>query len=334
MTVELAIDSGSSGVRVTPDDIIEFHKRAGARAAVSRLFSLVGVRVPVRSESYYEVALDYYLGLLYADRDEPEHAVEHIRRSGVLPGPGGNQLFADHVRHSLEMHHQRVAGVARGLPTFLIASMPRSASASLTQTIAGMLRLPIFRISLSGYLIPQWLNTVSPGGAILHDHFWASPFNVEVMRQGGVREVFVLVRDPRAAAASFHTLLQRRNLASAIDPPTREQEICSLFLSQTTARLQSWIDLSVNPEAGIKIRWIDSRDVRADMRKVWTYFVDVLGPSYPAIRSFDIEQMPQIKANFVRGDDESWRAVVSPRGQSMMWDAMSPAMRDLLDLRP
>jgi hypothetical protein len=306
----------------------------GPRIAVSALIDAVGLRPALRNDEYYEAELDYCLALLYAKANDPHKSAEHVRRARIPPAGGGRQLFSDHLRDAIELSKRRLAAQARGMPSFFIASMPRAASATLTQTIATMLDLPLFRISLNSWLNRDWLNAVSPGGAMLHDHFGASEFNLEVLRSGGVRELFVLIRDPRAAAASIYQHVWRERLSPAQDHVDRESEIMKFFQNYYVPWLQDWIDLAGNPTAVIRLRWIDSRDVRNNMIKVWRQFVDALAALYPAILAYESKDLPNVTANFVKGDDESWRSLVGVDKQAKMWDLISLEMRELLALRP
>lgn len=336
MALELAF-----GDHLEAQQLAEFAEHAlavreakGARAAVGSLIDLIGVRPMIRDDSYYEAALDYYLAIIHAKRGRPELATEHLRRSGVLPATGGGQLFADHVRESLELNRHREAARDRGMPSFLIASMRRSASATLTQTIAAMIDLPRLRISLDDWLSPNWLDAVSPGGAMLHDHFNGALFNIQVLRRAGVREIFVLVRDPRAAAASSFALKRKRTMAERLSADEYERGLLDLYFAKVLPWLEGWIEAAGSGDLGFEVHWIHSIQVRTDMAAVWARLVEVLGPLYPRIREYGPDRLPELKANFVHGDDEAWREVVSGAGQDRMWQAISPAARELLQLHP
>src|SRR5690349_10929005 len=68
----------------------------GPRYAVETMLNIIGMACPPGDENYYREALDYYLGLAYAHSDQPEFAMDHLHRSGVLPSTGGNQTFESH----------------------------------------------------------------------------------------------------------------------------------------------------------------------------------------------------------------------------------------------
>jgi hypothetical protein len=217
----------------------------GSRLAIDHLLNGIGLRVSsLYNDSYLSEALDYHLALLYAHLDKPDRASIYIERSNVLPSVGGDQLFSEHVRESLKLHRQMIEARGRGLPFIFLSSMPRSASASLTQSLSATIGAPILRASIghfpSYYLVRHWLNSISPGGAITHDHFGASQFNLNVLAATGCQEVFVLVRDPRACAAS--RIIKMPDLErdkSMID--YAEQRIVRGALDTYYPWLESWI---------------------------------------------------------------------------------------------
>jgi hypothetical protein len=182
-------------------------RNGGPRAGIATLLSMIGIRPGLMHESYFAEALAFHSAQTHAHLRESREMAECILRSHTLPADGGDLLFANHVARSLRLFDHREAARARGMPTFLIASMARASSTSLTQSLAQSLDMPVIRVSMGRFphyaLAPSWLDSVSPGGAVLHDHFGATSENLSTLRNAGVREVFVLVRDPRAAAASY-----------------------------------------------------------------------------------------------------------------------------------
>ena len=123
-------------------------QRLGYRAGNQVIIDKIGLDARfVQREGYWREALDYHLGLLYARIGEPEKAADHFERSDTHPFHGGDQVFDDHQRESLELRRRQERARQRGMPSLMIAAMPRSASASLTQTLATMFDAPLMRIS-------------------------------------------------------------------------------------------------------------------------------------------------------------------------------------------
>src|SRR5262249_28318580 len=106
-------------------------KESGYRAGKQALIDGGGLpAAEVRNEAYYAEALNYHLGLVYAHAAQPELAAHHLGNSNTLPADGGNLIFSDHVRQSIDLHRKQDVAKRRGLPSILLAAMPRSASAS------------------------------------------------------------------------------------------------------------------------------------------------------------------------------------------------------------
>jgi hypothetical protein len=52
------------------------------------------------------------------------------------------------------------------------------------------------------FVVPSWLDMFLEGGAVTQDHFTLNDFNRGVLSARGRRDIFVTIRDPRAAASS------------------------------------------------------------------------------------------------------------------------------------
>ena len=306
-----------------------------SRLATDFLLQGIGLQTsPVHNESYFSEALDYYLAALYAHLEQPDRARAHLERVGVLPGAGGDPLFSDHVRELIELRRQMLAARERGVPFILMASMPRSASASLTQSLSATMNAPVMRMSLGKfphfYLMPQWLAALSAGGAITHDHFDASPFNLKVLSEAGFRDIFVLIRDPRAAAASYVkwiSAIERTELSS----DEMEQRIVECSVASYYPWLADWIAAKQGSE--VKVHWIKSSDVRTNLAGTIACVLRHFRDQYPGVEKL-LDAVKEVKANFVVGDDDAWRSSVSPIGKERLWQALPQRALELLGLMP
>jgi hypothetical protein len=324
-----------AAVRQIIAEVLQAQALRGDRAGNQAIIDKIGLDARlVQGEGYWGEALDYHLGLLYAHIGEPEKAAEHFERSHTHPGQGGNQIFDGHQRESLELRRHQELARQRGMPSPVIAAMPRSASASLTQTLATLFDAPLMRISCGRfpnfYLVPRWLNSFSPGGAVLHDHFGAAPFNLKTLREGGVRRVFVRVRDPRPAAASAINLSNRKfGMPDDID---HERQVIRLCEQAFIPWVATWLAAAADPATGIKIHWLTqpSHAIPEMARDVLT----ALAPDYPALKPYLRADVAEVRANFVTGDDEAWRNGISKAGQERLWSAMPQDVKDFLALRP
>jgi hypothetical protein len=327
-------DQHINAVRQIIAEVLEVQRLRGNRAGNQAIIDKIGLDARfVRDESYWGEAIDYHLGLLYAYTGDPVTAARHFERSGTHPSDGGSQYFTDHQHLSLQLRQQQELALARGLPSVVLACMPRSASASLTQTLSSALDVPIMRVSCGRFpnfsLVPRWLNSFLRGGAVLHDHFAASLFNLSTLRDAGVRLVFVRVRDPRSAAAS--TINMRNRHLGAPNDIDYESQVIGLCEHSYIPWTSAWVAASADPSSGIKIYWLTqpSAEIPAIARHVLT----VLSADYPAVDEYLRAELTEVRANFIKGNEDAWRADISQHGQDRLWDSMPKDVKDLLGLK-
>ena len=331
---ELVDEQHLSDVRTLIAEVVEVQKRNGNRAGNQAIIDGLGVDVLYqRDEAYCGEAIAYHLGLLYAHLGEPELAARYFELSGTHPGEGGHPVYSEHERRSMLLREHQERARERAIPSILIASMPRSASASLSQTLAALLDVPIMRLSCgrypSFYVIPRWLNSFSPGGAVSHDHFGAIPFNLETLRAGNIPDVFVRVRDPRSACASSVQLSDRKFRQEG--RTDYEDRMVRLYQDAYIPWFNAWIAAASDPGAATKVHWLaQTLDTTGDATR---QILSTLAEKHPALEPYSRAGFAEIRANFVSGDDEAWRTRISPQGHDRLWDATPEAVRDLLGLR-
>lgn len=304
------------------------------RDAVNFLLHEIGVRASAtRNESYYQDELNYSLALAYAYLDEPDAAADFLERSGVLPFDGGDLLFSEAQRRGLDLFDLQEASIARRVPCVFLASMPRAASAALASTIAQEFGCPSLRASLgrfpNWYLVPAWVRRISRGGCVLHDHFGADQFNRKVLSDSGVRSIFLLIRDPRAAAVSYVLHVQKSDGA-----PIDEERILHVYETKYLPWLIDWEDYAASTN-DVRVVWLRSMDVTAgaeSLRAVMMQIVTSLAPSAPSWKPPNLSALSLADANFVSGTSDGWRKLVSKAGQERMWSRLPVRFRDMLEL--
>lgn len=323
-------------IRRIAGQIEKVRRSMGSRIANQALFDKVGFILENRDESYFQEALDYHLGLLYARANEPERAAKHLERSHTLAGSGGNKIFSDHQLESSEIRRRQEQGLARSIPSVVIASMPRSGSASLTQTLASFLDLPVARASTGDFpnyvLVPRWLNVASAGGIVLHDHFSASEFNLKVLRDAGIKHLFVHVRDPRAAAYSVCKLGQQvwgPERAGAL-----EDMLVRIYEHAYIPWLMRWIEIADNKENEICVQWSFYGNRARDISKAARDIVKSLAMMHPPLLPYLDKRIKMVTANLGDANNEAWRDATPPRCQDRLWEATPGVVRDLLAMKP
>jgi len=298
----------------------------GNRAANQAVIDKIGLDVmQEKDEDYCREAIDYHLGILYAYVRDTEKAADHFARSGTYPSSGGFRPFPDHQSDSFELRRRQDLARERGIPSLFITAMARSGSASLVQTLATTLDVPIMRISSHRQIVPRWLQCFARGGAILHDHFGALPYNLKTLRENGVGLVFVRARDPRAAAASAVGLSNRK-----FGPP-EDIDYESQVIRLCEQNFIPWVAGWIAAQSDLKIHWL--LEPSSAVPKMAREVLAVLAPEYPALERYLSADVAEVRANFITGDQDAWRRQISPRGQDRLWDAMPIAVRELLELR-
>jgi hypothetical protein len=316
---------------------LDIQKVRGSRKATQFLIGLLGSEAAADiDESYFAEAFSYHLGLLHAHSLRPDHMAEQISRSHTMPGPDDDLWFSDHVNLSQVANVRRKRAIRRGMPPILFCCMPRSASASITHVFGQVFDIPVLHVCLGRFphyfLAPSWLDIFLEGGAITQDHFGPSDFNIGVLTGRGPRDLFVLVRDPRAAARSKVHYDWGPDAEAVQSPEAHIEHEC---VSHFVPWLQGWIDCAARPDVPFRIHWLTYREVCAEPAAVVRRVVGIMQKEYPALAVYaDCEKVPDVKIHFVTGDDDAWRADVGCQARERIWAACTPDIRSLLDLLP
>jgi hypothetical protein len=309
----------------------------GSIAAVRFLFDQIGTELLLdRDESYYAEALEFHLGLLEAYCGRPEAMAAHIQRSHTMPGPDDDRLYSDHAAISAVTRRHQLHAIANGIPSILMACMPRSASATLTHSLANMLDAPVLHTSIGRFpnyfIAPSWLDMFLEGGAVTQDHFMPNDFNAGVLKNRGHRDIFVTIRDPRAAARSWVHWLARWGGTGSLSIEEQIEHQCK---ENFIPWLQSWIEQSRDKSLPYRIHLIKFADITGDLKETVHRIVRIAQGDVPATGSnLDQTQFEEVKIHFKEGDDNAWRSEVSEATAKKLWVACSPEIRELLRLNP
>jgi hypothetical protein len=317
-------------------EALAIQRGRGSRAANDFVLNQIGIHgSPDNGDSYFADAMHYHVGLLHAHSGNPTEMAPHLTHSHTMPTGESDLLFSDHVNLSYVLRDRQVAAMKRGLPPILIACMPRSASATLTYTLARAVDIPVIHISAGNFpdrhLVPSWLDMFLEGGAITQDHFAAGDFNLGVLQGRGPRDVFVLIRDPRAAARSqMHHLARGRDGGG--EPLARriERQCTENFIPW----LQGWIDCANNKKLPFRIHWLTYHEVCRDPGAILRRIAGVLGAENKTIAAFAYaHSLQEERMHFVDGHDDAWRREVGSSSRDLLWQACTAEMKAMLDLK-
>jgi hypothetical protein len=326
-----ALASGS--IASLAAEVFDIERRKGSRKATDFLLDKIGMRCSTDlDESYFTEAMHYHLALVYAHSGQPHEMAEQFRLSRTMPADEGDLILSDHINLSFVLKARQLAAVRRGVPPILIACMPRSASATFTYTLAGALDIPVMHVSAGNFpnrfLVPSWFNMFLEGGAITQDHFGANDFNVGVLESHGLRDVFVLIRDPRAAARSL-----AHYLGSAGSGAPLVQRIERQCIDNFIPWLQGWMECAAAPNRSFCIHWITYAEVCRDPDRILRRIRSILGTNHTSSTALDANYpLEEQRRHFVEGDDRAWTREVDALTREAMWQACTPQIRSLLNL--
>jgi hypothetical protein len=297
------------------------------RRAVEFLINALDI-VPsqIQTEAYFKEAFHYICAQIFAHADLPREAAEAIEASHVRPFSGGPLLYHDAVAQCLALSEAQEEAMARGVPAVMLASMPRAASAALSHTLAKVTRAPLLRISIgdfpNSWLVPVWVQRFLRGGGVLHDHFGASNFNIEVLHRYEVRRVTVLIRDPRAAAASYAQF--------ALGAMASKDDFESVYERFYIPWLRDWLD--AERTGAVEVRWIRSADVTSGPETLQAVLAALLEGADSRL-GLPIDSADLADVNFVTGDPDAWREIASRDLQAKMWQLLPGEIAERLELR-
>jgi hypothetical protein len=316
-------------------EALAIQRGRGSRVANDFVLNQIGIRgSPDNGDSYFTEAMHYHLGLLHAHAGNPTEMAPHFGQSHTMPTGESDLLFSDHVNLSYVLRDRQLAAIKRGLPPILMACMPRSASATLTYTLARAVDIPVLHISAGNFpnhfLVPSWLNMFLEGGAITQDHFAANGFNLGVLQGRGPRDIFVLIRDPRAAARSqAHHLARGRSGSQPLARRIEEQCVKSFI-----PWLQDWIDCANNEKLPFRIHWVTYREVCRDPGAILGKIAGVLGADNKTIAAFAYaHSLQEERMHFVDGNDDAWHREVDSSTRDRLWQTCTSEMKAMLDLK-
>ena len=134
------------------------------------------------------------------DRRQAEQLSHHLAL-------GFNPIRATHEQFSARL----AAARRRGLPTILLATLPKTASETIWNRLAAGLAMPQTHLALGLFpqccLLPQRMQASEQGGLIAKEHIAPTPHNLACLQQAGLDRIVVHVRDPRQIALSWSHFL-------------------------------------------------------------------------------------------------------------------------------
>jgi len=344
---------------------------AGRLAEAARIYEQILARVPHHSESLTLLASICYQrgeetqGQAYLDRaievlglalrQTPNAAGTQALLANLLLARG-RQPEAEAICATLQLQLNPIratpeAFVARrqqsllaGLPPMLFNTLPKSASESIWNRLAEGLGMAQAHVSIGLFpdccVLGPRAATLGQGGLIVKEHIPATPHNLAMLAQGGVRRVVFHVRDPRQATLSWahfvrddvsmrlmapiwrrivpHAEVLKQDLAAAIDWSIER------YLPLLLEVIEGWIAVEATRPHGLEVLFMDFESFRRDEP---AYLDRVLGfygiprERWQASRSDDAAII-----HLRKGEIDEWRRVFTPTQAAAAADRLPASM--------
>lgn len=249
------------------------------------------------------------------------------------------------VRATEEEFEARVASAAaKGLPSVLINTVPKSASESIWNQLAESLGLGQGHISICLYpdctVVPTRAAQAAGGGIIAKEHLPAKPHNLELLARHGFNRIVFHIRDPRQVVVSWAHFV-RDDVSMRLMGPLWRKVVPPL--SVLNADFEALLDWCVDNFLPLLISFIEGwQRVEADtatplevrffsferfLEKPERYFDDVLAFLEIDSAHFRRDAVGET-VHLRKGQKEEWREVLSRSQQKRAWNQIPGALAE------
>ena len=282
----------------------------------------------LRSKEDDLVAL-YYSALTSSGLSRMDDAVRYMEATGLAPGPDAKALpIGEYKEFATKFLRQQHDAILRGVPSVLIVSLPKSASAYVQTVLVRLFDIPWGRMSLTSptplkppnddwspfapaRVVTTWASRIARGGATTHEHFAPLPDNLDALTAAGVKRLVVHVRDPRQAMLSYIHHVRKTKIERGLDrfisydssvydhSEVNGNEIKKGFdeiFANMVEWINDWIQASNDPSLDIAIELVSFEEMIDDKPK---YFLKILNTF--GIHEFD-DNMSEVLASGHRGN--------------------------------
>jgi hypothetical protein len=338
MDIKNGFQKGTS-IRAMFNDVESKLEIDSSLLTINKLFKQSPLIIrPGRSRSGVDRELSYTFASIFSSVEDA-NAGEYINGLGLpVPGDYENQTYNNYLLTASKVEMQRIKARGRGVPSIMLTCLPKSASEFLCSTLSDILGAPIVRGTVGapshGVLVKDWMLEITQGGCVPHDHFSAREENLSVLRNCGINDIFVLVRDPRAAAFSLINMKKDWGLLESWEAMYPDLKSGFERFEEEVRSLSKWIELWINTkERGVNVKFITFSELTSQPE---TVLANILNLSSAAQFIPNISKVLTKRAqpsNFRRGDDAAWRDGLSQIDVDKIWAALPLSVRNLLNLK-
>lgn len=270
-------------------------------------------------------------------------ALRHTRRAPEIVAILDTQL-ADHpdmhllvdyapelIRRIVEL---RASNIAKGLPSIVVVTQPKSASIPIANIFTSGFNLPSFAYSLVNIeVIRSWATDYAQGGACYVTHLEPSWQNIQRLEQAGIDKVIVHVRDPRQSllSAIHHVSRYEENRPALLrddfsqwSTSAQISELLEIYVRRIRW-LQDWLDA----ETRLRIMFSTFEDFARDRAAFVERYIDFYGVSRVHFSMEDVARSEmQVDQHYRAGRIDEWRSIFPPREATWLSACLPAAMKE------
>lgn len=302
--------------------------------AINDLFARIQVRHTivdvVNDESALRQQALYYLMTLYISLGWEERADAIAEVIGPIAVDYPMLIHEQHFHLTGIEARRQADAIGRGIPSIFIVSLPKSASATVTNGLRELLRLASVSLKWSERMRRHLVANFMRGGCITHGHYIPDEANLSIIRNSALHTLFLQIRDPRQAAWSMHHHLRRTQASGESSDVGMEAEVLRHF-ERWCDWLKAWSAFARDPESDCEVHLIQYDDVRTDLGAVLMQVAAAIGvPELKAVerRWYEIKSRVAYR-NFRSGDPNEWRSALSAATREAMYDRTPQEVRRL-----
>jgi len=247
---------------------------------------------------------------------------QHDGLNCVFPGPYAPWKVEDVMRQRQEL-------IAKGLPSCALVTMVKSGTVSVSQIIQAGFQLSGAAYALINLrVIPSWARDFARGGAMYTTHLWATKYNIDALKEAGIRQVIVHVRDPRQAVLS---LAHHYDRYRSYHPNLRikryfEYDVAGkidLILDVDWPEYISWLKGWISAANEVTVHFLTFEefvtDPEAYVEKIVTAYG---GDGHQFDRTAALERVAEKDYHFRKGHLNEWRNVFTPKQIDLVNDTL------------
>lgn len=318
--VENSPDAGASALA----EIAGLMREARYPDALRRLLTEASFESALNTPDWVRESCFYYFALFCLRAGRRDLFQELSAVTGPLRSDTEVLEYGEHRRRVGELLPRQRAAVEAGAPSILILSLPKSASAFVSNALADMLGLAPVRLDYDdGAIDDGLLRHFALGGCVTHNHLPATARNLAALRRlWAGRPVFIQLRDPRAAIWSMHHHVNGRRRKACLE------EVVAAHYGQFVDWIDGWLSAQ---ELVSGVELVRFEQVAADAEAVFRRILERCGAPSSALDDWKARGGSEAAYNLRSGDPDEWRRALPADLQDRLRQATPRRVLDFFE---